>query len=164
MNTGDNEWISIGVNNYDNARIEESVTEVIVQHGRQLADTDERRAEEKDDTLQDKSKQMIITVKTKTEDGGGGSQPTEKNGPDAFSKYSNTNVRMMYLLGLDDAAGGNEDNADWQHYTGYQGRWRLREGGVNQDGNARKTRLSTELHVSVFYGQLFGVNRPGRQE
>ena len=163
MNTGGSEWHSIVVNNFDNARIEESLTKEIVQHARQLADTDERRAEEKDATLQDKNKERIFTAKTKTEDGG--SQGTENNGSDAFSKYSNTKVRMMHLLGLDDAVGGNEDNADWQHYTGYQGRRRLREGGSNQDGNTRNTRLSTELHDSVFYGQLlFGGIHQGRQE
>ena len=156
MNTGGSEWHSIVVNNFDNARIEESLTKVIVQHARQLADTDERRAEEKDATLQDKNKERIFTVKTKTEDGG--SQGTENNGSDAFSKYSNTKVRMMHLLGLDETEEANEDNTDWQQLTGYQGHRRLREGGADQDGNTRNTRLSTELHGSSFHALLLGDN------
>ena len=164
----DSERKNIGVNNNDNARLEESVTEVQQQHEWQLGDTDGTRAEEKDGTLKGESKggiqkeYLTQAVKTKTKDGG--SQATENNGSDAFSQYSNTNVRMMHLLGLDDAEEANEDNTDWQQLIGYQGIRRLREGGANQDGNARKTRLSTELHGSAFYQQLFAGNRQGRQE
>ena len=151
---------TIGVNNNDNARLEEIVAEV--QHGRQIGDTDETKAEEKDDTLQDESKddtqqeERNLTVKTKTEDGG--SQASKRHRSDAFSQYSNTNVRMMHLLGLDETEEANEDNTDWQQLIGYQGIRRLREGGANQDGNARNTRLSTELHGSSFHALLLGDN------
>ena len=58
-------------------------------------------------------------TKTKTEDGG--SQTGASDRSDAFSRLSDTNVRMMCLLGL---GNGNDDedndiNVDWQDITGY---------------------------------------------
>ena len=160
MITGGSETDTIGVINNENARLEEIVAEL--QHGLQVGDTDGTKAEGKDDTIQDESKydthqeERTLTVKTKTEDGG--SQASKRHRSDAFSQYSNTNVRMMHLLGLDDTEEANEDNTDWQQLTGYQGLKRPREGGADQDGNARNTRLSTELHDSAFHEQLFGGN------
>jgi len=90
-----------------------------------------------------------LTVKTKKEDGGSQTTVTESNESDAFSRYSNTNVRMMHLLGIDDDESVNGDNLDWQRLTGYQGGRNLKE-GAGQDENERKTKLSTELHYNVF--------------
>ena len=104
----------------------------------------------------DKQQFKIITVKTKTEDGGS-ARVAESDGSDAFSRWSNTNARMTHLLTLEGIDPANEDNTDWKALIGYQGFRRLREGGVDLSTNSsRKTRLSTELHDSVFYEQLFG--------
>ena len=69
---------------------------------------------------------LTIAAKMKTQDGGSqevAESSSSSSSTDAFSPYSNTNVRMMHLLGLDDdddneAASNNEDNADWQAITG----------------------------------------------
>ena len=122
--------------------------------------------EKKEDKLQlqdnnmftdNKQQFKIITVKTKTEDGGS-PQVAESDGSDAFSRWSNTNARMTHLLTLEGIDPANEDNTDWKALVGYQGFRRLREGGVDHSttNSTRKTRLSTELHDSVFYEQLFG--------
>ena len=121
--------------------------------------------EKKDDKLQlqdnmftDKQQFKIITVKTKTEDGGS-PRVAESDGSDAFSRWSNTNARMTHLLTLEGIDPANEDNTDWKALIGYQGFRRLREGGVDLSTNStRKTRLSTELHDSVFHEQLFLVD------
>ena len=105
----------------------------------------------------------IITVKTKTEDGGS-PQVAESDGSDAFSRWYNTNARMTHLLTLEGIDPANEDNTDWKALVGYQGFRRLREGGVDHSTTnststrKRKTRLSTELHDSVFHEQLFLVD------
>lgn len=101
-----------------------------------------------------------ILIKTKVEDGGSGAGQSETTGTDAedtFLRYSNDNVRMMHLLGLDedDPEAANEDNTGWQQLTGFQGRRNLRD-GVNT--NTRNSRLSNELHVSAFVNMLFGEN------
>ena len=79
---------------------------------------------------------------------------------DAFSRYSNTNVRMMHLLGInDDDEANNEDNTDWQEITGYLG---LRPEGVgdhfNIDRIERKTQLSTELHSNAFMDEILAMS------
>lgn len=126
----------------------------------------------------------IVNVLTKVEDGGTNNVQQQQASPDgrqatrdAFQLYSNTNVRMMHLLGLLDgnstnadpqaqaaaaaAAIANNNNQDdnmliWRMITGYQGRRTLREGVMAENGNdgvsdvERRTRLSTELHMNAF--------------
>jgi len=116
----------------------------------------EAKSEEKDDKtlqLQKKSKSsqqvgsgssmgITITVKTKMYDGGSQSQATKgkiaDGSSDAFSRYSNTRFRMMHLLGLEDHEDTDEDILPHP-----------------DDRTTRKTRLSTELHDSVFMEMLF---------
>ncbi len=77
--------------------------------------------------------------------------------PSGRSRYSTRNVCMMHLLGLDDNGEeeSNKENTDWRRLTGYQG---LGEGDANQNGEAggRKTCLSTELDLNVFYEMMLG--------
>ena len=79
---------------------------------------------------------IIYVVKTKTEDGGSPA-PESNDGSDAFSRYSKSSIQMMSLNQplLEDAAEV------------------AKEGAVAINA-ARKTRLSTELHCSVFYEEL----------
>lgn len=91
------------------------------------SDVGQNREEIKQD---DQRLGMIYVVKTKTEDGGSPT-PEDNDGSDAFSRYSNPSVRRR-LLGLDQNEGA----------------------GANNTAVRRKTRLSTELHCSVFYEEL----------
>ena len=100
-----------------------------------------------------------ITAKMKTHDGGSQQvvESSSGSGTDAFSRYSNTNVRMMHLLGLDDdeEASNNEDSIDWQEITGYLDLRHLGEREANSHGRIeRKTRLSTELHSTAFMDEI----------
>ena len=110
-------------------------------------DSETNNVEEKNSKTKDESKEhpreemTIIAINTKTEDGGSQSTATEGDGQDAFSRYSNRNVRMMHLLGLDSIAETNEDNIERS----------MVEEAANAQVNARKTRLSTELHGSAFF-------------
>lgn len=116
--------------------------------------------EKKVEECDDRSKVMAVKVLTKVEDGGTVQLASTENNVDeqqatdnnAFQRYSNTNVRMTHLLGLDeeDPDVANEDNTDWRQITGYEGRRVLRQGVADNDENTRKTRLSTELHADVF--------------
>ena len=74
---------------------------------------------------------------------------------DLFTRYSNNNVRMWHLLGLDDEEEFDiEHNTGWKQLTGYQDYFPLNEG---DNGNTpRKTILSTELHPDVFLDLLLG--------
>ena len=159
MNTKGNERNSASSSN---ARRDRQVAEVEDERQLELVSDDETKVEEEGGEVQEESKEdhkeeTIISVKTKTEDGGA-QATTEGNLQDAFSQYSNTNVRMMHLLGLDEDEGGaNEDNTEWRDLTGYRGLWSLREEAANNaQVNARKTRLSTELHGEVFIELMFG--------
>lgn len=121
---------------------------------------EEAKEESESNTLSEGSEETTLRVEAETRDGGVHDAPSNNEGRDAFSRYSNTNVRMMHLLQLDNGEDeGNEDNTDWQELTGYQGLRRLRE-GVDEADNTRRTRLSTELHPSAFsaffFGQVFG--------
>jgi len=102
-----------------------------------------------------------LIVPTKTEDGGrneqgqGQGETAASNRPDLFRTYSDNNVRMMALLGVEPSANpnGGEQQEDWRQLTGFAGigeeRRRNNDGG---DGNTtqRRTRLSAELHNSAF--------------
>lgn len=96
---------------------------------------------------------ITVLAPTKTEDGG---SQASGDGSDAFSRFSNRNVRMTYLLGLGGTDEENRDSADWMEHVGYQGRRRLRDGAAGEGSNTRKTRISTELHPSAFDGLWFG--------
>ena len=117
------------------------------------AKSEEKEKDDKTLQLQKKSKPsqqvgsgssmgITITVKTKMYDGGSQSQATKgkiaDGSSDAFSRYSNTRFRMMHLLGLEDHEDTDEDILP--HHD---------------DRTTRKTRLSTELHHSVFMEMLF---------
>jgi len=128
--------------------------EVQIQRCCNNADEEKERQKEGneiDEKQEHKKKEYVdVIVKTKKEDGGSLTTVTENNESDAFSRYSNTNVRMMHLLGIDDDESVNGDNLDWQRLTGYQGGRNLKE-GAGQDENERKTKLSTELHYDALY-------------
>lgn len=113
------------------------------------------KAEEQDEPSDAEELQQVGTfsiVETKTEDAGSQAHDGHMSS-DAFSRYSNTNVRMMMLLGLSDGTDDeeNEDNEVWKDIIGYQDLRRAR--GAGQD--VRKTRISTELHPSAFYSLMF---------
>ena len=78
---------------------------------------------------------VALAVKTKTQDGGSNTTPKGNDGSDTFSRYSNPSVRRR-LLGLDDAEAPNEG-----------------AGAINNTA-VRKTRLTTEVHDSVFYEEM----------
>ena len=118
--------------------------------------------EHKEEEVQDEeqTKFNVQKVRTKVDDGGTILQDgsTGSDRLDVFLRYSNDNVRMTHLLGLDDEdpEAANEDNTHWQQITGYRGLRRIREGSNANDENARKTRLSTELHLDAFRNIFFG--------
>eukprot|EP00584_Thalassiosira_punctigera_P027430 CAMPEP_0172576056 /NCGR_PEP_ID=MMETSP1067-20121228/137528_1 /TAXON_ID=265564 ORGANISM="Thalassiosira punctigera, Strain Tpunct2005C2" /NCGR_SAMPLE_ID=MMETSP1067 /ASSEMBLY_ACC=CAM_ASM_000444 /LENGTH=196 /DNA_ID=CAMNT_0013368717 /DNA_START=9 /DNA_END=599 /DNA_ORIENTATION=- len=132
--------------------------------GNWLGDTNEAKSggtrevskDEIEKETQPKEWGQTIRVPMKTGDGGS-ALAADADGSDAFSRYSNRNVRMMHLLNLDDDDEGeaNEENTDWRRITGYQG---LEEGEAEQNGKAggRKTCLSTELDPHIFLGMIFG--------
>lgn len=112
------------------------------------------------DNLENNRGQLLreVTVPTKTRDGGGAAELSTENGaaneeparPDAFARYSNQNVRMTHLLGLDNGNAQAENDVTWRAITGYQCLRRLRQ-GVEVDENERRTRLPTELYPDTFY-------------
>ena len=111
-------------------------------------DKDDEKGKVKVDTKPLKLK--AIEVPTKVADGGStirASNETEDH-PDLFMRYSNQNVRMTHLLGLDeeDSEVANEDNTEWQQIVGYHRALRTNVGETD-----RKTRLSWELYPDVFY-------------
>ena len=83
---------------------------------------------------------------------------TASNRPDAFQMYSDTNTRMLSLLGLDpNNANPNEgEGEDWRQLTGFTGIGEeRRRTNVNPDGSAeRRTRLSYELHIGAFVNMM----------
>lgn len=101
---------------------------------------------------------VITSVKTKINDGGistgkankGATTSTRDIQNDAFLRYSNDDIRMAELLGLSSA------NADWRQLRNFQGQARVAnlgdQGNANEEGQAapRKTRLSFEVHDSLF--------------
>mmetsp|Transcript_25114 Transcript_25114/g.38010 ORF Transcript_25114/g.38010 Transcript_25114/m.38010 type:complete len:211 (+) Transcript_25114:334-966(+) len=112
-----------------------------------------------------------LIVPTKTEDGGrneqgnqsshnqGQGETAASNRPDLFRTYSDNNVRMMALLGIEPSANPNdgEQQEDWRQLTGFTGigeerRRRRNNDNDGGDGNTtqRRTRLSAELHNSAF--------------
>ena len=138
-------------------RVEEAAqpeAEELGRSGRVQEEEEVKPAAEESDEAISKKEETTLRAKTKTEDGG--SQDAPGDGTDAFSRYSNTNVRMMSLLQPGNTD-GNEDNTDWQELIGYRGLRRVRE-GVDVNDGSRKTRLSTELHPSAFFVEIFGLN------
>jgi hypothetical protein len=90
--------------------------------------------------------------------------------PDSFLTFSDTDTRMLTLLGLEPAANPNdgEEHEDWRQLTGFQG---LGDRRRNQEAQAlaapdgtstlRNTRVSWELHNNAFenmWSQLGGLN------
>lgn len=141
------------------ARTESELTVAEVYHEQLRLDNEPKgenkngkpQKESKDDNgedrkLQEESKddlaEWFVKVKTKTNDGGSPATENEYRPDNAFSRYSNRNVRMMHLLGPPD----NNDDGDANNEA-------IREGEANPDANARKTRLSTELHVRAFLNE-----------
>eukprot|EP00584_Thalassiosira_punctigera_P018394 CAMPEP_0172552556 /NCGR_PEP_ID=MMETSP1067-20121228/45827_1 /TAXON_ID=265564 ORGANISM="Thalassiosira punctigera, Strain Tpunct2005C2" /NCGR_SAMPLE_ID=MMETSP1067 /ASSEMBLY_ACC=CAM_ASM_000444 /LENGTH=200 /DNA_ID=CAMNT_0013340559 /DNA_START=17 /DNA_END=619 /DNA_ORIENTATION=- len=121
-------------------------------------DMHEAQKDKSDEQTRQKEWGQTFKMPMKTEDGGSAAAVTEGGGSDAFSRYSDRNVRMMHLLGLDDGDGeeSNEENAaDWRRLTGYEG---LQEGEANQNGEAggRKTCLSWEMDPIVLMGMIIG--------
>lgn len=110
-----------------------------------------------------------LLVPTKTEDGGrdeqkqeqdqgdhqshdqsqGQGETTASNRPDLFQLYSDTDTRMLSLLGIDPPADPNdaEQQQDWRQLTGFQG---IGEERRRRNSGERRTRFSTELHISAF--------------
>lgn len=83
-----------------------------------------------------------MRVKTKVEDGGSKKTLSSTKGePDAFAIFSNDIVRMLHLRGLEDGAGAGAANEGQEAL--------LRRGG--EAAAERKTRLTTELHISALY-------------
>ncbi len=115
---------------------------------------------------------------------GGGSRSettttrTSSSPPDSFETYSDIDIRMTTLLGLEPPSNPNdgEEQEDWRQLTGFQGlgRHRRRQPGNNNNNNdddhgaeevdapgvpvngnretstPRRTRLTWELHTSCF--------------
>lgn len=113
-----------------------------IQHGNRPEDPAELAHNEEDQvSAQDKSNQAS------------NDERASPKKDDLFTRYSNDNVRMWHLLGLDDDPDVNtEDDTSWQELTGYQGYRRLSVEGNGK--TSRKTRLSTELHPDVFLDLL----------
>jgi hypothetical protein len=99
---------------------------------------------------------IIITVPTKTHDGGSRNQ-AEETRPDVFRLYSDYDTRMLALLGLQPSSNPNEgEQEDWRQLTGFQGIGEARRRRNDEDGTTqRKTRLSYELHSSAFENMWF---------
>lgn len=91
----------------------------------------------------------VFEVATKTEDGG--SRATNTDGSDAFSRFSNRNIRMRYLLGLGGTDVENQDNQDWMEITGYQEGLERRRADTEPDGTAResKSEANVDAHVET---------------
>ena len=110
----------------------------------------------------------MLRVPTKTQDGGQVSSTQ-----DAFMLHSDDNMKMMTILGLHDGEDGQLDDNDMieefnQWCQGGRARRRRRDGDDESDGqdNAndngkepslpeRKTRISFEVHDSVFMFMFF---------
>jgi len=107
----------------------------------------------------------VIIVPTKTEDGGSNEHENQSHNqdqggttstrPDAFRTYSDTDTRMLTLLGLEPSASANPNDGpreDWRQLTGFVGIEEERRRHNDEDGGAtpRRTRLSTELHIDAF--------------
>ena len=115
---------------------------------KQDEDGNNEQVEGQDDIAQEEEAEQItfVLVKTKTEDGGSPvASSASRNGRDAFLHYSNDAVRMMHLLGLEDAEGVNHQDTQQDHP----------EAEVNAEDITRKTRISFELHNSAFYDEWF---------
>jgi hypothetical protein len=127
----------------------------------------------------------VIIVPTKTEDGGSNEQENQSHNqdqggttststrPDAFRSYSDTDTRMLTLLGLEPSANPNDgQREDWRQLTGFVGIEEERRRHNDEDGGAtpRRTRLSTELHINAFLnmwirrGELNLDNEPPQRE
>lgn len=122
-------------------------------------------------------KKKCIRVPTKIEDGGSACDGRYSGGEsDAFSRYSNDRIRRAALLGLQDEDGTDAEAADvdprnriprqerpgQDRHAGRrigireeQANHRVGANDVEQD-SPRKTKLSYELHPSVFYAMLMG--------
>jgi hypothetical protein len=104
----------------------------------------------------------VIIVPTKTEDGGSNQQENQSHNqgqgrtnstrPDAFRTYSDTDTRMLTLLGLETSANPNDgEREDWRQLTGFRGIGEERRRHNDENGiTPRRTRLSTELHINAF--------------
>ena len=91
-----------------------------------------------------------ISIKTKVEDGGSNKRTRETGDQDAFSRYSDRNVRMTHLMELDieDPEVANEDNTEWQRLMGFRDLRQYRDGANSTE--ERKTKLTFEVHISAF--------------
>ena len=106
-----------------------------------------------------------ITVPTKTYDGGSKRNNTVDDSADgckdAFSKYSNTLVRMQQLLLLDDENMKEFEDDDLSILANLNDA--LRSAGISVEPakrrkivHERKTRLSWEVHPSLLLDNLIG--------
>jgi hypothetical protein len=119
----------------------------------------------------DEDATITIIVPTKTYDGGSNEQEDQSHNqdreqggttstststrPDAFRIYSDTDTRMLTLLGLvEPSASANPNDgerADWRRLTGFLGIGEERRRHNDENGaTPRRTRLSTELHNAAF--------------
>ncbi len=135
-------------------------------NGNAAADYDEAATESAFDDEATATASVII-VPTKTEDGGSNEQENQSHNqdqggttststrPDAFRTYSDTDTRMLTLLGLvEPSASANPNDgerADWRRLTGFLGIGEERRRHNDENGaTPRRTRLSTELHNAAF--------------
>ena len=105
---------------------------------------------------------MVLTVKTKTEDGG---SPTtkENDGSDAFSRYSNMSLQMMqlHMSGMNNNVNAAANNNEGGNNNNAQAAAANNE-GANANNTIRRTRLSTELHDGAFFELMMAID--GLQE
>ena len=82
----------------------------------------------------------------------GQGETTASNRPDLFQLYSDTNTRMLSLLGIEQTGNPNdgEQQEVWRQIIGFQGIGEERRRRRSSDSGGRRTRLSTELHSSAF--------------
>lgn len=100
-------------------------------------------------------------VRTKVEDGGSNQEAdstTQTGRRDSFREYSNQNARMNHLLGLQ--VENPQVDEHWRQITGFQAHngegAQAQANANNLTATERQSRLSTELHYSVFHTQLEG--------
>ena len=132
--------------------------------------------------LEEAVRVMPLIVPTNTVDGGGNEQQqaqpdqhshsqgqgdgetaaSASNAPDLFQVYSDTDTRMLALLGIEPSNqnDADEQQADWRQLTGFlgirEGRRHNNNGGGDGNGTtARRTRVTTELHPDAFEHMWF---------
>lgn len=123
---------------------------------RNEAEEDDRAGEESEGStflMHDRT-----TVPTKTEDGGSSmnGMPTnsDRTRPDAFLLYSDDARRMRAILGMENANDGQDAGVD---VTAEGGEGGDQQGQGEHQGTIRKTRLSFEVHDSLFIEMLLNT-------